>query len=354
MKKRAAYDKYGKDAFKDGGGPSMSTEEIFSQFFGSGFSPFGFPSGRQPQNRGPKKTKDMLVELAVTLEDLYNGTTKKMKVTKNVVCSACEGSGSISKKKHTCQNCGGSGVCVLMRQFGPGMITKQQIRCDKCSGEGEAIPFKDRCKSCNGAKVKEERKILPVDIDKGMTDGKKIPMRGEAHEAPGMLPGDLVFILKEQPHPVFQREGVHLFMQKEIPLSNALTGFQFMVTHLDGRKILVKTGPGDILRPLDSREIRNEGMPVYSRPYEHGNLYIKFKVKFPTRLTDQQVSMLRTYLPDLVPAPQHDPEAEEVVMVEVDEAGLKQDRYKTHGGNAYDESDEEEQHGGGNVQCAQQ
>jgi len=115
----------------------------------------------------------MLVELAVTLEDLYNGTTKKMKVTKNVVCSACEGSGSISKKKHTCQNCGGSGVCVLMRQFGPGMITKQQIRCDKCSGEGEAIPFKDRCKSCNGAKVKEERKILPVDIDKGMTDGKK-------------------------------------------------------------------------------------------------------------------------------------------------------------------------------------
>jgi len=143
-------------------------------------------------------------------------------------------------------------------------------------------------------------------------------------------------------------------MQKEIPLSNALTGFQFMVTHLDGRKILVKTGPGDILRPLDSREIRNEGMPVYSRPYEHGNLYIKFKVKFPTRLTDQQVSMLRTYLPDLVPAPQHDPEAEEVVMVEVDEAGLKQDRYKTHGGNAYDESDEEEQHGGGNVQCAQQ
>jgi len=129
-----------------------------------------------------------------------------------------------------------------------------------------------------------------------------------------------------------------------------------MVTHLDGRKIHVKTGPGDILRPGDSREIRNEGMPVYSRPYEHGNLYIKFKVKFPTKLTQQQITTLCTCLPDLVPPPQHDTEAEEVVMAEVDEAGLKQDRFKSHGGgNAYDESDEEEHHGGGgNVQCAQQ
>jgi len=151
--KRATYDKYGKEAFKEGSGVGgMSTEDIFSHFFGSGF---GFSSRA---NRGPKKTKDMVKDLPVTLEDLYNGITKKMKITKNVVCSQCEGTGAASKKSFICQACGGSGVRVIVRQFGLGMITKQQVRCDECNGEGEAIPYKDRCKICSGQKVKEEKK----------------------------------------------------------------------------------------------------------------------------------------------------------------------------------------------------
>jgi len=183
---------------------------------------------------------------------------------------------------------------------------------------------------------------------------KKVVLRSEAHEAPGMLPGDLIFVIKEQPHKIFQRDGVHLFMEKEVPLVNALTGFQFIVNHLDGRRILVKTLPGDIIKHMDAREIRNEGMPVFSRPYEHGNLYIKFKVKFPTKLNAHQIEKIRTCLPDLVPPPT-EIDLETVTMTDVDEDNLKQDRYKGHpGGNAYDESDEEEGHGGGGVQCAQQ
>jgi len=354
--KRATYDKFGKDAFKDGGHGGMNAEDIFSQFFGGGFGGFGgsgFGGGTRA-NRGPKKTKDILRELPVTLEELFNGSTKKMKVTKNVVCSGCEGTGAMSKKRFSCQACGGSGVRVLIRQFGPGMISKQQVRCDECGGEGESIPHKDKCKLCAGQKVKEDKKIIDVEIDKGTQDGKKVVLRGEAHEAPGMLPGDLIFVIKEQPHKIFQRDGVHLFMEKEVPLVNALTGFQFIVNHLDGRKILVKTLPGDIIKHMDAREIRNEGMPVFSRPYEHGNLYIKFKVKFPTKLSAPQIEKLRTCLPDLVPPPT-EIDLETATMTDVDEDNLKQDRYKGHpSGNAYDESDEEEGHGGGGVQCAQQ
>jgi len=83
-------------------------------------------------------------------------------------------------------------------------------------------------------------------------------------------------------------------------------------------------------------------------------LYIKFKVKFPARLKKQQTDTLRTCLPDLVPSPT-ETDIETTTMMDVDENNLKQDRYKGHpGGNAYDESDEEEGRGGGGVQCAQQ
>lgn len=186
-------------------------------------------------------------------------------------------------------------------------------------------------------------------------------MRGESNQAPGYAAGDLIFVVKEQPHKTFRRDGVHLFMEKEVPLANALTGFQFVITHLDNRKILVKTRPEDIIQPQDNREIRNEGMPVLSRPYEHGNLYVKFKVKFPSRLSPEQVATLRTCLPELIPpVPARGGGVQEtdseVTLMDIDEESLNQDRYRDHvRGNAYDESDEEDGHrGGGGVQCAQQ
>jgi len=330
----------------------MSAEDIFSQIFEGGF--FG---GGGARSRGPRKTKDMIKELPLTLEELFNGDVKKIKVPRSVVCSSCEGTGSNSKKRVVCQMCSGSGVRVHIRQFGIGLITKQQVRCDDCNGEGESIPYKDRCKSCSGQKVKEEKKQFTIEIEKGTKDGKKIVMRGESNQAPGYAAGDLIFVVKEQPHKIFRRDGVHLFMEKEIPLANALTGFQFVITHLDNRNILVKTGPNDIIKPQDNREIRNEGMPVLSRPYEHGNLYIKFKVKFPSKLTPEQVTTLRTCLPELVPPPVRGQETTETeaTLMEIDEEGLNQDRYRENArGNAYDESDEEDGHRGGGVQCAQQ
>jgi len=344
--KRATYDMYGKDAFKEGGvGGGGGFHDMGSDYFSQLFGGFGVP-----RSRGPKKTKDIMCELAVTLEDLYNGVNKKVKVARNVVCRHCEGTGSASKKKMTCQSCGGSGYLMLTRQSGY-MTLRQQVRCDDCNGEGETI--RDKCRSCNGQKIKEEKKIISVEIYKGTPDGKKIVQRGESHEVPGYVTGDLIFMVKELRNKTFQRDGIHLMMEQEIPLANALTGYQFIVTHLDGRKLFVKTGPMDIIKPMDKREIRNEGMPVMSRPYEHGNLYIKFNVKFPTKLDKTQLETLRACLPDFVPAPLLTADMETVTLAEFDEASSKQDSYKGQG-NAYDESDEEEGHQGGGVQCAQQ
>lgn len=349
--KRRKYDEYGKDAFKEGG-MGMNPEDLFSSFFGGGG--FGFPGGgfRGGERSGPKRTKDSVHPIQVTLEDIYNGVSKKMKVTRKTLCKSCKGTGSSTGAKHSCSTCNGKGVRIITRQLGPGMITRQQMICDECRGEGETIPSKDKCKTCNSAKLTEEEKILKVDIDKGVKEGKKITFSRMADEAPGAEPGDLIFIVKEKDHPVFKRDGTHLFMEKDIPLVNALTGVQFLVTHLDGRKILVKTAPGDIIKSDAAREIKNEGMPVFSRPYEHGNLYIKFNVVFPKKLTNQQMTTLLDTLPDKLPIPTKEAEMEEAVMQDVNPRDLNQDDQHRGHHNAYESSDEEGQ--GGGVQCTQQ
>ena len=67
---------------------------------------------------------------------------------------------------------------------------------------GEVISEKDRCKKCEGKKVVKEVKILEVHVDKGMKHGQKITFGGEADQAPGVEPGDIVLVLQEKEHEV--------------------------------------------------------------------------------------------------------------------------------------------------------
>jgi DnaJ family protein A protein 2 len=346
--KREKYDRFGMDAFKDGGQGGMDASDIFSSFFG------GFGGGFSERG-GPKRTKDKTTILNCTLEELYNGTAKKMKITKKVICKACEGKGSSAKgATYTCSGCKGSGVKVTVTQMGPGYYSQQRSVCDNCRGTGEAIPAKDRCKTCSGEKTVEDVTYLNVEIDKGSKEGKKIMFRGESDQLPGTQPGDLIFVVKEKPHNLFKRDGVHLVMEKEISLIDALTGTKFVIPTLDkdGRKLLVQTK--EVIKPGDLKEISNEGMPVPSRPYEHGNLYIKFTIKFPDKLNADQINSLRAALPQTVPADAV-PGAgmDEVELRPVDPARVRQDAYEDHrAGEAYDEDDA--RGGARSVQCAQQ
>jgi len=73
-------------------------------------------------------------------------------------------------------------------------------------------------------------------------------------------------------------------MEKEIPLLEALTGSEFAITHLDGRKIRIKNNPGEVLKHDDIKVVEGLGMPFHKRVYNYGNLFIHFKVKFPDTL----------------------------------------------------------------------
>jgi len=228
--KRSAYDEGGEDAVSgEGGGGDPS--DIFSQMFGGGGG-----GGRQQQRK--RKTKDVQHTLNITLEQLYNGVTKKIAINRDVI------------DKHrgvkTCQECEGRGVKVKVVRMGP-MIQQMQSGCDACGGEGKSF------------RTKKEREILEVFVEKGAPDGHKIVCAGKADEHPDADPGDVVFTIRQKDHDVLKRKGADLFVKKDITLLEALTGFTLQVDHLDGRKLLVKSKPGEVVCPMLTDPLSEEG-----------------------------------------------------------------------------------------------
>ena len=79
---------------------------------------------------------------------------------------------------------------------------------------------------------------------------------------------------------------------RSISLLEALTGYEFILTHLDGRKIRIKNSPGEVIKPESQFTVENLGMPFHKRTYQHGNLIITFKIKFPTSFDTKKANLL--------------------------------------------------------------
>jgi len=356
--KREIYNRFGEEGLKgEMGGSGASPFDIFDQLFGMGGGMGGFPFGGNFTRRsGPRKGEDVIHALKVTLEELYNGKTSKLAVNKKIICPKCDGKGvkkAAAAKK--CDNCKGTGMKTIVRQIGPGMIEQRQQVCPSCKGEGEVVKDKDRCAECNGEKVIKERKVLEVNVDKGMQNNQKIAFTGEADEMPGTLPGDVIFVIQEKEHELFKRQGEDLYIEKSLKLVEALCGFQFLITHLDGRKLHVKSEVKDIIRPGDIKAIPEEGMPIYKRPMEKGTLYIKFNIEFPdpSYLTPQHRVELEKILPPrpILEIDANDTNIEEVKLKEAaPSTGGKHGAGKSQR-REYDEDEEDARPG---VQCAQQ
>ncbi|KAI9350750.1 hypothetical protein BDR26DRAFT_930057 [Obelidium mucronatum] len=343
--KREVYDRYGEEGLEGGmGGGGMNPGDLFSQLFGGGGDPFG--RGGRPS--GPRRGKDMAHSLKVSLEDLYKGKTTKLALQKQVLCTPCEGRGGKAGATKMCSGCQGRGIKIVIRQMGP-MIQQMQQTCPDCNGEGEQINAKDRCTACNGKKIANERKILEVFVDKGMADGQKVTFTGEGDQAPGIIPGDIIIVIEEKPHDRFKRKGSDLFIDVKIDLLTALAGGHFSIPHLDDRVLVVQILPGEVIKPDEVKCISGEGMP---RPFDKGNLYVKFEVVFPEPnwIAEDKLKALEAILPPRPALPStQGKEVEEVMLSNVDP--MQQSR--ANGEDMDEDEDGHHQHGGG-VQCAQQ
>jgi len=350
--KREIYDRYGEEGINGEGGPGgfggINPEDLFAQFFGGGF--FGGSSGRGSRSSGPKHGKDVVHKLKVTLEDLYNGKTSKLALRKSVICSKCDGKGGKEGCVKTCSTGHGTGTKTTLRQLGP-MIQQVQSICPDCSGEGEIINSKDRCKACLGKKIVEERKVLEVHIEKGMTNGQEIKFSGEGDQAPNTIPGDIIIMLEETPHHLFERKGSDLYYKAKIDLLTALAGGSFYIEHLDNRQLHVVILAGEVIQPDDLKQVTGEGMPTHKRPFDKGNLLIKFEIEFPKKnwTSAENIKTLEKILP---PRPNLKVPTSSMIIDEVTLADVDIRRQQQPRKSAYDEDEEERGHPG--VQCAQQ
>lgn len=232
---------------------------------------------------------------------------------------------------------------ITMRQIFPGVVQPMQHVCSQCKGTGEFISGRDRCSQCKGDKVVQEKKVLEVHIDKGMKHGQKIVYPGEADEAPDTVTGDVIFVLQQKQHPKFNRKLDDLYVEHSLTLAEALCGFQFVLTHLDGRRLLIKSNPGELIKPDQYKAINDEGMPNYRRPFMKGCLYIHFNVEFPDSgvISPEKCVAFKTMLPKDSSAVDLD-ECEEMTTYDVDiKQEMRQKEYQRRQ-EAYEEEDDDE------------
>ncbi|XP_044461602.1 dnaJ homolog subfamily B member 4-like [Mangifera indica] len=283
--KRAVYDQYGEEGLKGqmsppgeggpgggatffhtGDGPTTfrfnprNANDIFAEFFGFS-SPFGglggaaggpgmrsnsrgfggmfgddmfssFSEGRPTMNQTLRKAPPIENKLPCSLEELYKGTTKKMKISREIA-----------------------------------------------DASGKTLPVDE---------------ILTIDIKPGWKKGTKITFPEKGNEQPNVIPADLVFVIDEKPHSTFTREGNDLVYTQKISLAEALTGYTVNLTTLDGRSLTIPIT--NVIHPSFEKVVPKEGMPMPKDPSQRGNLRIKFNIKFPTRLTAEQKAGIKKLL----------------------------------------------------------
>jgi DnaJ family protein A protein 2 len=339
--KRKIYDDYGLEGLEEGGGGGGGgMDDILSMFMGGG--------GRR--SRGPQKGEDIVHPIKASLEDLYNGKTTRLAINRNKKCGDCEGRGGKPGCEKECSDCNGRGVKVQLRQIGPGMVQQMQSACSTCRQTGKVMNEADKCKVCKGKKTVKDRKVLEVNIEKGMKHGEKIKFRGEADELPNTIAGDVVFVVQQKEHDQFKRKGQDLVVEINLELSEALCGFTKTITHLDGRVLRIDSPAGKVIAPDSIHMINGEGMPYHGNPFTKGRLFTVFRVKFPVTLPAATVATIKKTLP-AGPECMLSGEEEECNFRECDATQIGQGNAEGEQA-AYDEDDDEHHRGGGqNVQC---
>ncbi|KAK1886550.1 DnaJ like subfamily A member 1 [Dissostichus eleginoides] len=321
-KKREVYDRGGEKAIKEG--------------------------GRMHRER---KGKNIVHQISVTLDDLYNGATRKLALQKNTICERCEGRGSRKGAAQMCMSCHGTGMQVRMHQLVPGMVQQVSTVCHSCQGQGQRISHKDRCKTCVGRKIMRQKKVLEVHIDKGMRDGQKIVFHGEGDQEPGIEPGDIIIVLDQREHSTFTRKGEDLVMSIELQLVEALCGFKKPVQTMDNRTLLITSNPGELIKPGDTKCVVNEGMPMYRRPFEKGRLIINFTVVFPKAnfLSKDRLKELERFFPEKPDAEQPESMDDDLyIYADLEDCDMEKRRRNNH---QYYYMEEEDYASPGGVQC---
>ncbi len=294
--KRARYDKFGHAGMSGaaggaggfgGFGGGFSMEDIFSQFgdiFGGHFGGgFGGARGGRSVNRG----SDIRVRIKLTLAEIVNGTTKKIKVNKDVVCEKCGGSGAKDASSHaTCSTCNGSGYVVTVQNTFFGRMQSQSV-CPTCGGEGKVVTAK--CDRCAGEGCVRDSEVIEIQVPAGVGEGMALTVSGKGNAARrGGINGDLIVVIEEERSAELVRDGNNLIHNLNITVATAILGGEVEVPTVEGKakiKIAPGTHAGKVLR------LRGKGIPDVNG-YGRGDIMVVVDITIPTSLTSEEKKLV--------------------------------------------------------------
>ncbi|XP_070760339.1 dnaJ homolog subfamily B member 5 isoform X2 [Enoplosus armatus] len=147
----------------------------------------------------------------------------------------------------------------------------------------------------DGRSMRTEDKILNIVIKKGWKEGTKITFPKEGDETPENIPADIAFVLKDKGHPHFKRDGSNIIFNCKISLKEALCGCTVSIPTLENR--IISLPCHDIIKPGTVKRLRGEGLPFPKNPSQRGDLIVEFSVRFPDRIPPQSREIIRQHLP---------------------------------------------------------
>lgn len=275
--KRTHYDKYGKEGIKmEHGG--FNPFDIFEQMFG------GIRMNTKRRNIPPLKHT-----IVMDLKEIYNGKKVKISIERKQIFTPENQPLDPHKYEQAaqqCITCQGQGKSVKLVQLAPGFISQQMIPCETCQGAGYTL--------YDSYKTKNVKETIIIDVKPGTPYQScfEIPHKGDM--IPGYPVADLEVYIVENPNPQYRRYGQDIHIDYTISLAEALIGKEIYFTHFDGR--ILKLKHDDIITPELIKKVSNEGLPYPDQPRK-GNLYLKFKIQFPTKLTKSQQKQLAQIFP---------------------------------------------------------
>ncbi len=283
--RRAAYDRFGHAGVRGAGGVPDFTVDFsdFADIFGDLFGFGGFGRTSRRSRNAPRRGSDLSYRLDLTFEEAVFGVEKEIEITRDEICSTCNGSGAEPGTSPVrCSNCNGSGEVRQVRQTILGSMV-QVATCPVCKGQGEKIDTP--CQTCKGRGLERIARRKVVSVPGGVDNGTQIRLAGEGQ--PGMNGGpngNLYVTIQVKNHKFFRRRDNDIVLDLDVNIAQATLGAEVEIPTVDGNAILkipVGTQPGKVLR------MRGKGVP-HLRRNGRGDQLVVINVDIPTRLTSEQ------------------------------------------------------------------
>ncbi|MBI1836828.1 MAG: molecular chaperone DnaJ [Flavobacteriia bacterium] len=282
--KRSRYDRFGHAGVGSGSGGfggGMNMDDIFSQFgdvFGGAFGGGGFGGSRSGGGSRTARGTNLRVKMKLTLEEIAEGVTKKIKVNKLVNADG------VTYKN--CSTCGGSGRVTRVAQTFLGAMQTQST-CHVCQGAGKMIDQRPSDADAQGLKRQEE--VIEVQIPAGVEEGMQLSVSGKGNAGPfNGIPGDLIVVIEELAHEELRREGENLHYEAFVNFVDAVLGESIEIPTIGGKaKIKIEPGTqsGKMLR------LKGKGLPILQR-HGHGDLLVHINVWTPRKVSKEEREIL--------------------------------------------------------------